>query len=223
MYEKIWYTREVDGFWTPPMIAPFSDEYRNSHPCFSPDGNRIYYNSNRPCNPTGEPEPDENIWYVERTGNGWSDPINPGPPLNSDNDDFLPTVSAKGNLYFIRISIEESGGPIIDVYRSSIVDGQFTEPQTEVTDFNTQIALIAPDESYLIFTSDRPGGLQDDLEGYISFNNMDGTWSDPVPIGTEKTMQGISADGKFWFYMDSDNGVINHYWVSSSIIENFRK
>jgi len=227
MYEKIWYTKEINGKWTSPMIAPFSDEYRNSHPCFTPDGNRLYYNSNRPYNPGDKPEQDEDIWYVERNDSGWSDPINPGAPLNSEDDDFLPTVSANGNVYFIRISYEESKGRVIDIYKSSIVEGQFTDPQNLGEPLNSPFVearpLIAPDESYIVFTSSRPGGLQEDLESYISFNNMDGTWSEPVPIGIEKTMQGISSDGKFWFYTDSENGMIDHFWVSSGVIENFKQ
>ena len=56
--------------------------------------------------------------------------------------------------------------------------------------YNNLFPFIAPDESYLIFTSDRKGNFGGgDL--YISFHNIDtDTWTEPInmgaPINTDK-------------------------------------
>src|SRR5689334_3694092 len=62
----------VGGKWSAPVVASFSGQYNDFDPFVSPDGNRLYYSSNRPVN--GTPKTDFDIWYVERTAGGWSEP-----------------------------------------------------------------------------------------------------------------------------------------------------
>jgi Tol biopolymer transport system component len=75
--------------------------------------------------------------------------------------------------------------------------------------------FIAPDESYLLFTSvDRPGGFgTGDL--YISSRMKDGTWTEAKNLGKVFNTNGydfcpiVSPDGKYFFF--SSKGDI--YWV----------
>ena len=62
-----------DGKWGHPEIASFSGMYLDGSPYFSPDGRRLYFGSKRPTqsNPGGR---DWNIWFVDRTDTGWSEP-----------------------------------------------------------------------------------------------------------------------------------------------------
>ena len=76
------YLRE--GVWTRPEAAAFQGRYGGVDMAFSPDGNRLYYCSLRPLSGTGDPSETADIWYVERTDDGWSEPINPVPPINSE-------------------------------------------------------------------------------------------------------------------------------------------
>ena len=92
---KIYWTRCVNNVWTPQVEAPFSVDDFASSPCFSPDGNRLYYhyaNYRRP-KPHG-------IWMVERTSQGWSEPKHLPPPINSDYKDGAYTETADGTAYF---------------------------------------------------------------------------------------------------------------------------
>ena len=65
---------------------------------------------------TGETD----LWVVDRTGSGWSEPRHLGWTVNSDKWDRGPCTSASGNLYF---SSERDGGyGRSDIYRAEWVD-----------------------------------------------------------------------------------------------------
>jgi len=51
-------------------------------PAFSPDGKKLFFVSSRPL--TGEgPDKDFNIWFIERTAEGWSKPKQVGSNINT--------------------------------------------------------------------------------------------------------------------------------------------
>ena len=61
-----------------------------------------HFVSNRPLNDTSTKKKDFDIWYVDREHKNkkWSEPKNMGKPINSDLDEFYPTLSDNNNLYF---------------------------------------------------------------------------------------------------------------------------
>ena len=93
-------------------------------------------------------------------------------------------------------------------------------------DFNP---CIAPDESYLIFASDRFGrkGLS---RLYVSFNKGNGEWTEPVDlnsngalVNSDEANQGgpsLSPDGKYlFFFRHVDETEMDVYWVSTKVID----
>lgn len=56
----------MNGKWTKPKVALFSGTHFDYEPHISPDGNRLYFGTNRPALVEGEPGRGGNIWYVER-------------------------------------------------------------------------------------------------------------------------------------------------------------
>ena len=83
--------------------------------------------------------------------------------------------------------------------------------------------FIAPDESYLIFTSRRPptntgGGL------WISYKQPDGTWSDPraIDLGMAAGLPQMSPDGKYLFFTAGERGKSDIYWVEAKFIEELK-
>jgi hypothetical protein len=86
-----------------------------------------------------------------------------------------------------------------------------------------------PEEDYIIFTSQRPGGLgASDL--YISFKDSEGTWTPAANMGSPVNSNGadawpyLSPDGEYFFFVTSRQGDagFNPYWVDSEIIEELR-
>ncbi len=54
LFSAILISKKVKNAWTKPEIAPFSGKFNDLEPAYTPDGNRIYFASNRPKDKTGE-------------------------------------------------------------------------------------------------------------------------------------------------------------------------
>jgi Tol biopolymer transport system component len=198
-----------DGVWSRPEAVTFPGPYSAVDMAFSPDGNRLYYCSNRPPSGTGEASETVDIWFVERDADGWSEPINPGPPINSEYHEFYPSLTTDGTLYF---QSRRPGGPGPgDIYRSRLVDGEYREAELLPPPVNTEDsegdALVAPDESFIIITgrATEPLGTRD-YDLFVSFRREDDSWSERTWLGDKvNSNQGencptLSPDGRFFFF-----------------------
>jgi tricorn protease-like protein len=169
-----------------PVIATFSGKYKDLEPFLSPDNKSLYFVSNRPLNQNDEETKDFDIWYVERVSidSDWSKPINLGAPVNTEYDEFYPSVSNNNNLYFTRNSPDSSGED--DIFYSQWKDAVYSKPKPLSNSINTEgyefNSYVAPDESFLVFSGyNRKDGLgSGDL--YIS-RNENGTWMQAENLG----------------------------------------
>jgi len=174
-----------NGRWSEPELAPFSGTYPDIEPMYSPDGEQLFFASKRPK--TDLNGTDWDIWFMTSTANGWSAPINAGASVNSDGDEFYPSVAANGNLYFTATRADGEGSEDIYVARRNlktidVIKFEDASPvpgklNTKTYEFN---AFIAPDESYLIFGSQ---GREDEIGGgdlYISYRQSNGDFGDGV-------------------------------------------
>lgn len=196
-----------DGFfWSEPEVAAFSGIYNDLEPSYSPDGKKFFFISNRPKSQSSGSNADYDIWYLEPE-KGWTNPVNPGSPVNTDRDEYYPSVASSGNLYFTA-NYDDSFGED-DLYCSRLVDGDYQTPvnlgekiNTPGYDFN---AFISPDESYLIFSS---FGREDELGGgdlYLSWRSAAGFWSEPKNLKIYNSDRldfcpFVSRDEKFLFF-----------------------
>lgn len=142
-----------NGRWSRPVVAPFSGRYRDVDPFMTVDGKRLYFTSNRPTSPSATGSFD--TWYVERASSGWNEPVNPGPPLNSDSAEFFVTGSRGGTLVF---SSNRSGGQRI--FASSAVAGRWTEPRAisyGATSEGVGNPAISPSGRFMLVTKEVPG------------------------------------------------------------------
>ena len=143
--------QQTSGNWSDKAVAPFSGKYSDLEPCFSPDGNKLFFVSNRPLDNKSEPK-DYDIWYVEKTDTGWGSPINPGAPLNSEANEFYPSLTKDGTIYFCARTETAIGGE--DLFYSKLVNGKYQTPvnlgdsiNTERDEFN---AFVSPEEKFII-------------------------------------------------------------------------
>lgn len=186
-------------------MAPFSGEYSDADPFITADGAKLYFISNRPV--PSKSTPDLDIWVMQKNASGWDEPKNLGAPINSPGNEWYPTVAANGTIYFG--SDCEGGKGRTDIYRSRLVNGNYTEAQNlgEVinTQFNEFEPLIAPDESFLIFMAGGRSDARGGFDLYISYNR-NGTWTTPTNLGDKINSSGneyspmISPDGKYFFW-----------------------
>jgi len=211
--DNIWFTKLENNTWTKPEIISFSkgNDYLYRVSCVSPDGKKLFFLSTQPGSVS---EDKENIWYVERTSSGWSDPKPISSKVNNLRIHWNITVSNSGTLFFqgSRSDIPDMGG----IYTSRIENGDYTEPVKMGPEINaagtmTTCPYISPDESYIIFN--RMGNNPENSGIFISYWNKSDGWSPAVMlIGGGRDKGGlsprISPDGKYLFYV---NGGV--YWL----------
>lgn len=180
-YSFIAYSKKVNGKWEKPEVVSFSGKYKDLEPFLSPDGLKLFFASNRKNNTSDEIKKDMDIWYVTRKSlsSDWSEPINIGSNVNTNADEFYPSVTEKGDLFFTAEYKENTTGKE-DIYVSRLVNGEYTKPvalnsgvNSEKYEFN---AFVAPDESFILFTS---YGRKDDLgrgDLYMSEKGKNNDW-----------------------------------------------
>jgi hypothetical protein len=214
----ILHMREENGRWTPPRVV-----CEGLTPGLAPDGRTVFFST-------------WDLWRMFRTPAGWTAPENLGPSINFQKRQDTPYATADGTLYFCSIFGERDG-----IYRAEFVDGTYGKPErleygisSEHSDFSP---YIAPDESYLVFASTRPGYGITDL--YVSFKNDDNTWTAPrnmgpqINTGAKEAFPFVSFDGKYLFFMSNrvselnnrpiPDGPGNVYWVDAGIIDTLRR
>ncbi len=221
--------RQIGDRWTVPEVTSYY-----GGPTFSIDGKRLYFPGLYPERKADGP------YFIDNNNDGWSRPKNIGivarfPEIKGAGS-F--SITRNGTFYFSGDTEGNEQTKDNRIFRTKLVNGVYKElellPQIiNLSPYHNLFSLIAPDESYLIFTSNREGGLGgDDL--YISFHDNDtDTWTEPInmgePINTNKDERfpGLSPDGKYLFFTrltrsgfpDFDHDV---FWVSTDIINRLK-
>lgn len=246
--QVILYMQQHDGRWTQPQVAPFSGQYSDGNPCFSPNGQKLFFESRRPVHSGDAYTGETDLWIVERTDEGWGEPNHLGWQVNSQRWERGPSVSNNGNLYFC--SMRDGGYGRMDIYRSKFEKGSYSEPENLGNKINTDgyesWPFIAPDESYILFESDA-GDI------VISFRRNDGSWSETMNMaeklqstGSQDRFPRRSNDGKYLFFVSNrwlsnpyfgnklnlgqvkekaksiSNGMGNVFWVDAKVIEDMK-
>ncbi|MGD8536784.1 MAG: hypothetical protein PVF66_13125, partial [Candidatus Aminicenantes bacterium] len=187
-HKTIYLTEIEEGKWTKPVPAPFNSEYPDWDFHFAPDSQTFLFTSKRPVKQNDPPSQYSNIWVTKLTDSGWTPPRMLEYPINiSSNHDCGGTLTKDGTLYFF--SRREGGLGQSDIYRARLVDGRYSKVENLGQCINSEYAdydsFIAPDESYLIFSSDRPGGYGKYNDMYVAFLRDDGTWTEPQNLGRD--------------------------------------
>jgi hypothetical protein len=142
------YIKKENDVWSNPELASFSGKYFDIESFLSSDGLRLYFSSNRPINETDDKPKDFDIWYVQRENKNveWSRPINVGPPINSEENEFYPSIANNNNLYFTCDERGTKGKD--DIFFSKWENGKYSEPislsesiNSDGYEFNAYIAL----------------------------------------------------------------------------------
>jgi len=164
--------------------------------------------------------------YIERTDSGWSEIKSLGAPYEDIRIMRL-TASSQGTLVFDEATRDGNG-----VLRySRLIDGKREAPIPLSKEINTgkwtAHPFIAPDESYIIWDSERDGGYGDS-DMYISFRQPDGSWGAAINFGDKINTDGedgggyVTPDGKYLSYCPRCTPPYDRMWVDAQIIENLR-
>lgn len=213
---EIWYTEYVNGKWSTPKKAPFSnDNYVNNNPTFSGNKDTLYFLSTKPGGV---------IYRVNRSNGVWSTPTALNLPIPSGYQTGLQfSIADNGNIY---LELNQPGSET-DIYCFKRINGIYQSPELIVEISSPQLDFtpyIDPQERFLMFASRRSGGYGN-TSIYLS-KKTNGSWGLPICLPAiinsgEVIQPSFSRDGKYFFYeawVGNLGG--NPYWVSSSILEN---
>ena len=207
-FETILSSRLENGRWTEPEVAPFAGKYYDGWPSIQPDGKRMFFHSSRPVtDSTSGITSRFNIWYMDRTENGWSEPKILGAPVNGTETTTCPSVAKNGTIYVSKRFSNDTE----KLCRAEYIDGAYTKlevlPDNVNTLKNNFHGSISPDESYLVRPLyGRADNIGDGWNYYVSFRSKDGKWSDLINLGQKVNSlicsgaTSFSTDGKFLFF-----------------------
>lgn len=215
--------------WSEPHAPSFADSaYDDFYPFFSYDGKQLFFSSRRLL-PSGSTIKDIALWVVERKENNWGTPV----PLDSSVSkgfEYAHSLSRHGNLFFsCRESINNNA--LWTIYTSKFTNGKYSIPQPLDAAINdgsyVDGPFISPDESFLIFESDREGG-KGSIDLYICFKE-NGKWGTPKNMGPKinsskaERFAGLSPDGKYLFFgSNRATELPDVYWISSAVINELK-
>jgi Tol biopolymer transport system component len=175
--------------WSKPSIAPFSGQWRDLEPAMAPDGSYLIFASSRPASSSGtspdgfwggqsHPGRGGNLWRVDRKGEGWSEPKRLPDTVNRSGSVFSPSIAADGDLYFMETAGE---GMHFRLFMSALKDGVYQPPVAlpfTAGEFGGADPAVAPDESFLVYSSNRPPTPDKQQDLFIVFRK-DGVWGEP--------------------------------------------
>ena len=182
--EDFYFSRNNAGEWSRaiPLGKPINTTGNEGAHCISPDGHYLYFTA---CDrPDGYGSCD--LYYSERSGDSWSDPVNLGPAVNSRGWDSQPTISSDGNtLYFV--SARNGGFGSKDIWKTTRDrSGNWMKPlnlgATINTTYDEQSPFIHPDNKTLYFSSRGHTGMGG-FDIFISKKISKSSWSVPANIG----------------------------------------
>jgi len=226
---EIFITHMINGKWTQPDKAPWDSKSREGDFAIAPDGRTLYFTSKRPLKGKTEIFEKDNIWKTEINGTMWSEPEMVVDQINLKYRESYPTLTSDGTMYFF--SRRPGGIGKADIYFSRSDNGKYTDAVNMGNLINTEYEewdpFIAPDESYIIFSSTKPESLgRDDM--YISFRLDGGSWTKPIHMGDKlnstksQNRPYVTPDGKYFFFTSDRSGNREVYWVDAKIIDTFK-
>ena len=206
-------TREEEAGWTAPEVLPFSRDPGRSflEPCFGPDGTTLYFGGDGGRTPDGRTNWD--LFVVSRTGAGWGQPRPVEGAVNTEANEYFPSLTADGTLYFCRDEMPR--GRAHYLYRARPDRGgrypaaaRLPAPLNGLpSQFN---AFVARDESLLLFSAVPAAGGVGGVDYLVSFRRSDDAWSEPVVLappvstrGSEEYSASLSPDGSVLFFMST--------------------
>ena len=212
-----------------PMTIEFSGKYSDGGPIWI-NQNKILFYSKRPIDKSKPDELTNDLWICEKVDNNWNEPYS----LDfSAHTRFAvsPTMTNSGTIYFVGFadSVENNMG----IYYSKYGDSGYETPKLLPSSINLKYfdwtPFISGDESFLIFSSNRPGSKDKYGDLFISFRDEKDNWTEPISLGdkinTDKQERFPSASkdlGILFFTRATESNYDDIFWIDSKIIDEIK-
>lgn len=190
--------KTTSGKWKTPevLLKPINTSYYDDGAVLSPDGNTLYFISERPGG-LGHGD----IWTSKKTGEGWAEPVNLGAPVNTPHDENGIVLLPDGKTLFFCSNGPNSMGSH-DIFKTTLsADGKWLAPVNLGYPINSvgfeSKFVMAADKKTAYVSSVRDNGLGErdiwmvDISGYDVMTGI----STPPPV-KKSTLMGkvMSSD-----------------------------
>lgn len=202
-----------------------NSEYSDFAPVVSPDGNYLFFASDRPGG-----QGMQDIWVSQRVNGEWAKPKNLGTPVNDElNQGPDSFYRNKDKEYIFMTYCNKIDLGLCDIYISEKgEDDSWGKPVNLGAPINTEYSDANASWDYvnrvLYFVSTRPGGIRGDgpmrLPNEASYDvwmaplQSDGKWGNPVNLGEPVNTPGwegvsffLAADQTLYFSSDGHGGM----------------
>ncbi len=176
--------KNLDSTWgrMRPVGPPLNSHGNEGCPSLTADGKILYFTICDRSDGMGSCD----IYYSQRIGKRWSDPINMGVKVNSSAWDTQPSISPDGNILYFTSSRPGTKG-YSDIWKTSKDEsGNWTSPVNLGDSINTdgteQTPFIHSDGKTLYFSSNGHPGMGG-MDIFYSHMDDKGNWSKAVNIG----------------------------------------
>ena len=154
------------GAWKEGIRLPFNDyQFNTLHPTIHPDGDKLYFVSDRPGGEGGM-----DVWVVKKIGEEWGEPLNLGPAINTAANEVFPFIHPDGTLYLA--SDRAGGAGKLDLYHAARNRREeWQRPRNLGSGFNSPAddfgLVLDRDGRNGYFSSNRAGGRgRDDIYSF---------------------------------------------------------
>lgn len=209
--EDFYQSKKLNGKWTTATGLSRNintPDYNEGAQSLTQDGQYLFFTG---CNrPDGKGRCD--IFLSHKNSTDWDKPFNLGEPINTPDWESQPSISADGRtLYFV--SLRKGGYGGYDIWKSTITDKGWSEPENLGPNINTpydeQSPFIHPDDQTLYFSSNGwPGLGSKDL--FLSRKGADRKWQKPENLGYPINSSGeengltLTANGSYAFFSSNN-------------------
>jgi hypothetical protein len=204
---RILSVRFSGAIWSLPTPPAFAREGQTNGVVFTPDSRRLNF--------AVRIDGGWSMRYADPAGAGWSEPRTAA---------FVPDSSssftAGGRVYYsatLATKVWRTGIFSARYSKDGLIDAAPMGPEINVPNGIDYTPYVAPDESYLLFSSNRPAkGDKEDMHLYVSFRARDGNWLPPLRLfDVPGRFPSLSIDGRYLFFCGDDG---NFYWVEAKAI-----
>lgn len=219
-------SRVEEGAWSEPEPASFSAGWEES-PYLTPEGDRLIFSARKDVPGWGRVRGNNNLWVVERTPDGWSQPVPLPGEVNKprvDGGRGAPARSESGAILLsdgtLLYSTQEVPERAQDIYVADQRDGRFVNVRPMLLNSSGDEAhpAMSPDGRFLVFHGFRDVyARSDDL--FVS-ERTDYGWAEPRPLPepinspSDESHASFSRDGRFLFFSSNRGpGGLSIYYV----------
>ncbi|MEO0344955.1 MAG: hypothetical protein AAF229_01745 [Pseudomonadota bacterium] len=201
------YVSRRDGSgWTKPKVLPFSGTDRDGGAAFSPDGQRLLFDSERPDDRVARRS--INIWRVARDGDDWGEPelieqasINDPTEPAAGRDEYGPTETPDGSIVFYSFRQPLRGGSLYAVTGDAPAARSTTLPDPSAATFVAYLTMSTNNALAVIEGRNRAGR---DTDLFFSCRAGD-VWSTPMPLEAANSRSNdgtpyLTSDGKMLLF-----------------------